>query len=252
MIPQPALHDCEAAPAIAVQAYAQQPAGDNYKRHNLPSGTAAPAAGDQGNVVPTRAKAKRVSRARSVAAPSCAAAPSLEELLVFERLLSALSVRFANVTVDQVVPEIESAQKQLLAFLGFDRSAFWEFIGEDKQNFLCSAALDGVEPPAPGPIPDDLSWFSKELRAGRSIVIRSDQDIPPQAAAAAEYNRRAGIRSVLVIPLPVGGRVVAAIGFGSFRSTRKWPAHFIARITVIGEVMAHALLRKRSEAALRA
>ena len=78
------------------------------------------------------------------------------------------------------------------------------------------------------------------------------QDAPPEAAAAVEYNRRAGIRSVLVIPLIVGGRVVAAIGFGAFRSTREWPAEFVTRVTVIGEVMAQALARARSEAAVRA
>jgi PAS domain S-box-containing protein len=197
-------------------------------------------------------KKKRVSRARSVATPSHAPGPSLEELLAFERLLSDLSARFANVAVDQVVAEIESALKQLLTFLGFDRSAFWEFVDEEMQYFLCSVAVEGVEPPLRGPIPADLSWFAKNLRAGRTVVIRSDEDPPPEAAPAVEYNRRAGIRSVLVIPLPVGGRVVAAIGFGAFHSTRKWPSDLIARVTVIGEVMAQALVRKRSEAALRA
>jgi PAS domain S-box-containing protein len=112
--------------------------------------------------------------------------------------------------------------------------------------------VEGVEPPLRGPIPAELSWFAGELRAGRTVVIRSDKDIPPEATAATEYNHRAGIRSVLVIPLPVGGRVIAAIGFGAFRSTREWPAEFIARVTVIGEVMAQALVRKRTEAALRA
>ena len=202
--------------------------------------------------MPTRAKRKRVSRARSAATPRHASGASLEELLAFERLLSDLSARFANVADDQVIAEIESALKQLLTFLGFDRSAFWEFVDDEKQYFLCSVAVEGVEPPLRGPIPADLSWFARELRAGRTIVIRSDKDIPPDAAAAAEYNRRAGIRSVLVIPLPVGGRVIAAIGFGAFSSTREWPAEFIARITVIGEVMAQALVRTRSEAALRA
>jgi PAS domain S-box-containing protein len=112
--------------------------------------------------------------------------------------------------------------------------------------------VEGVEPPLRGPVPADLSWFARELRAGRTVIIRSDEDIPPEAAAAVEYNRRGGIRSVLVIPLPVGGRVVAAIGFGAFRSTREWPAEFLARVTVIGEVMAQALARTRSGAALRA
>ena len=178
--------------------------------------------------------------------------PSIEEFLEFERLLFELSVRFANIPTDRVVAEIETGLVQLVKFLGFDRSAFWEFIDEKQQHFLCTVAVEGVEPPERGPIPSDLAWFAKELRAGRTVVIRSDKDIPAEAATAAEYNRRAGIRSVLVIPLPVDGRVAAAIGFGAFRSTREWPPEFMARVTVIGEVMAQALVRKRSEAALRA
>ena len=156
--------------------------------------------------------------------------PSIEEHLEFERLLFELSVRFADISADQVVAAIESALLQLVRFLDFDRSAFWEFIDEEQQLFLCSVAVEGVEPPQRGPIPADLAWSAKELRAGRIVVIRSDTDIPAEAAAAAEYNRRAGIRSVLVIPLPVDGRVVAAIGLGASRSTREWPSEFIARL----------------------
>ncbi len=178
--------------------------------------------------------------------------PSINEVLDFERLLFELSVRFANVSADRVVAEIETALMQLVKFLGFDRSAFWEFIDQEQQHFLCSVAVEGVEPPQRGPIPADLAWSVQELRAGRTVVLRSDEDVPAEAAAVAEYNRRAGIRSVLVIPLPVDGRTMAAIGFGASRSTRQWPPAFIARVTVIGEVMAQALLRKRSEAALRA
>ena len=177
---------------------------------------------------------------------------SLEELLAFERLLSDLSARFANVAEEQVIAEIESALKQLLKFLGFDRSVFTEFTDGGKQEFLCSVAGQGVEPLLPGPIPAWGDWFVGELRSGRTIVIRSYEDLPPEAAAAAEYYRRVGLRFQLVIPLPVDGRTVASIGFSSFRPTREWPDDFIARVRVIGEVMVQALLRKRSEAALRA
>jgi PAS domain S-box-containing protein len=212
----------------------------------------ADASSDRESVLPPRAKRKRVSRASSAATRRHATIPSLEELLAFERLLSDLSARFANVTIDQVVAEIEGALKQLLMFLGFDRSAFWEFVDDERQHFLCSAAVEGAEPPLRGPVPADLNWFARELRAGRTVIMRSDEDVSPEAAAAAEYNRRAGIRSVLVIPLPVGSRIVAAISFGAFRATREWPTEFIARVTVIGEVMAQALARMHSEAALRA
>jgi hypothetical protein len=122
---------------------------------------------DQEKVLPTRAKMDRVSRARTVATPSHASGASLEELLAFERLLSDLSARFANVAVDQVIAEIESALKQLLKFLGFDRSAFWEFVDDEKQNFLCSVAVEGVEPPLPGPIPDEPSLFDQTKTSHR-------------------------------------------------------------------------------------
>ena len=122
----------------------------------------------------------------------------------------------------------------------------------ERKNFYARQWLQGVEPLLPGPIPAWGDWFVRELRSGRTIVIRSYEDFPPQAAAAAEYYRRVGLRYQLVIPLPVGDRTVASIGLSSFRPTREWPDDFIARVRVIGEVMAQALVRKRSDAALRA
>jgi PAS domain S-box-containing protein len=178
--------------------------------------------------------------------------PSLEELLAFERLLSNLSARFANVSSRQVVAEVEIALKQLLKFLDFDRGNFMGFTDEGKLEILCSVTLGRVKPLPLGPVPPHLSWFVGELFAGRTVIIRSYEDFPPEAAAAAEYYRGVGIRSQLVIPLSVGSRVVAAIGFGSFRNTQRWPEEFIARVKVISDVMAQALVRKRSEAALRA
>ena len=60
------------------------------------------------------------------------------------------------------------------------------------------------------------------------------------------------MRYVLAIPLSVSGRFVASIGFASFRSTREWPDEFIARVKVIGEAMAQALIRKRVQDAAEA
>ena len=179
-------------------------------------------------------------------------ATSIEEFLRFERLLFDLSARFANVAGEQVVAEIENALKQLLEFLGFDRCNFSEFTADGTAAILCSAAVERTERFLPGPIPAHQSWYTKEARLGHTIVIRSPKDFPSEAAAAAEYFRHSGMRCSLFIPISVGSRIVASIGFGSFRSTREWPDEFIARLKVIGEVMAQALMRKRSDAALRA
>ena len=177
---------------------------------------------------------------------------SLEELVTFERLLADLSARFANASGDQLETEIESALRQLLEFLGFDRSNFGEFTADGQVTILCSVAKDGVERYPPGPAPAYLSWYNGQLRAGKIIHVRSLYDLPPEAIGETECYRRSGIRSSVGIPLRVGGSIVGLINFAAFRSTRKWPDDLIARLKVVGEVMAVGLARKRSEAALQA
>ena len=68
-------------------------------------------------------------------------------------------------------------------------------------------------------IPAHFNWFTGQLLSGRTVVIRSYEDIP-QRAAAAEYYRRIGIRSQLLV-ISVGGRVVATVAFGAFRRIRR-------------------------------
>ncbi len=177
---------------------------------------------------------------------------SLEELLTFERLLVDLSARFANVSGDMIETEIESALTQLLDFLDFDRSNFGEFSAESLAVILCSIAKGGIPQYSLGPAPAFLSWYNGQLHAEKILHVRSIDDLPPEAAGEREYYRRSGIHTSVGIPLRVGGRVVGFINFAAFRPTRKWPEGLIARLKIVGEVMAQALVRRRSETALQA
>lgn len=181
---------------------------------------------------------------------------SLDERLGFERLLGDLSARFANFDggVDAVIDEIEHAQQQLLEQLGFDRCTFGEFTdGDGAFVVLCSASVAGVAPMARGRFPAELEWLIGELRAGRNVVQTPlPECLPPQALAEAAYCRRTGIRTHVSLPLAVGGRVAAALGFGAFRVTRALPPDLIGRIRLVGEIFAQALARARTTARLAA
>jgi GAF domain-containing protein len=167
-------------------------------------------------------------------------------------LLADLSSRFANIPCDQVESEIEIALRQLIAFLGFDRSSFAEFDAEGRLNVLCSVAVKGVEPFPLGPAPSFMNWYVREARTGKIIVLRSVEDLPPGATGAAEYFRQSGLRSHLGIPIRVGGHIIAGIGFASFTKTQAWVDSLITRLKLLGEVFALALARKRAEENLAA
>ncbi len=61
-----------------------------------------------------------------------------------------------------------------------------------------------------------------------------------------------GIKSSVAIPLRVGGSVLGIISFSFLRGHCEWQPEVVSRLQVIGEVFANALVRKRSEEAIRA
>jgi formate hydrogenlyase transcriptional activator len=173
---------------------------------------------------------------------------SVEELLTFERMLADLSARFANVPIEKVEFEIQVAQTILRQFLGFDRATFGEFQEDGSLVVLSSTAVEGFEPTPLGQLPGQLTWFLGQLRAGEIVVTpNAAVDLPPEAAAEAEYCRRTGLVSHLAIPLRIGGRIIGAIAFSAYRENRTWPDDLTTRLKLVGEVFAQAIVRKREQ-----
>jgi len=190
------------------------------------------------DVIPFSRSAKAENASRSDA--------SIEELLAFERMLSDLSARFANIPAELVEVEIRVVQAILLKFLGFDRCTFAEFRDDGSLVVLSSTAVEGVDATPLGPLPAQLDWFVARLRAGELLAVQNPvNDLPPEAVGEAEYFRRTGMHSHLSIPFRVSGRIIGAVAFAAFRDTRPWPDDLIARLTLVGEVFAHAVARKR-------
>jgi formate hydrogenlyase transcriptional activator len=176
---------------------------------------------------------------------------STEDRLAFETLLADLSARFANVPDDIVEMEIANALKQLIAFLGFDRSSFAEFTTDGWASVTSSVAGDGIEPFPCGPVPKIFSWYVDESRSGKLVVFRSLEELPAEACDVEKFFRQSGLLSHIGIPLSIGGRVVALIAFAAFRITRPWPEELIRRLKILGEVFSQALARKRESAKLK-
>jgi formate hydrogenlyase transcriptional activator len=173
---------------------------------------------------------------------------SVEDLLAFERMLADLSARFANISAEQTEFEIQVAQTILRKFLGFDRSTFGEFHEDGSLFVLSSTAVEGFDPTPVGQLPPQLKWFIGKLLEGEIIVTpNAAVDLPPEAAAEAEYCRRTGLVSHLAIPLRIGGKVIGAIAFSAHRETRSWPEDLTIRLRLAGEVFAQALARKREQ-----
>jgi formate hydrogenlyase transcriptional activator len=177
-----------------------------------------------------------------------------EDRMRFERLLADLSARFVNLASGHIDEHIDHSLKQLVEFLGNDRSTLVEF-GDDQAHVHVthSYAVAGCEGfPVGALAAAQLPWFIGQFRSGQTVFLENLPDeLPPEAKEERAYCRAHGIQSNVTVPLTVGGTVLGGLTFAFIRRRCDWPAEIVSRLQVIGEVFANALMRKRNEESLR-
>ncbi len=180
---------------------------------------------------------------------------SLEERLRFEQLLTELSTMFINQAPDQIDAVISQSLKRLVETLGHDRSSLAQISEENGPALVThSYTVPGVEPLPVGISVEDLvPWYAGEIRKGHMLLLRNlPDDFPSEATKERQVCITQGIESSVAIPLQVGSSVVGIISFSFLKQHCDWPPEVVPRLRIIGEIYANALVRKRSDEAIRA
>ncbi len=179
---------------------------------------------------------------------------TLEDRLHFEEILEGLSRRFVNIPPEQVDLGIDEAMRMVCERFDFDIGVLWQWSSAEPR-FLTITHL--YRPLGGAPTPDRIDaedmfpWCLRELRAGRVVVISTDE-APPEAARDQEVWRRYGIKSSTAFPLSLGGGpLIGVLGFNVTREKRFWPEDLVKGLELVAEIFANALTRKLSDQALR-
>jgi GAF domain-containing protein len=177
---------------------------------------------------------------------------ALEERLRFEALLADLSSQFINIAVNEIDAAIDDALGRFGDQFDIDRAALSE-ISEGSATLVVrhSWTRDGVEP-SPSKIDAGSVYpyglgkvLNGEVHAFASI------DELPAGIPDRDYLARVGVKSAVAVPLVATGRVFGAFSFSVTRHLRHWDPGILARVGLIGDLFANAMLRKRADEALR-
>jgi signal transduction histidine kinase len=101
------------------------------------------------------------------------------------------------------------------------------------------------------PLLPGAPWTYAAAPDGR-VVAFARIDEPASDAETGDPSHGAGIRSHITIPLVVAGETVGALNVGTLRAERQWPGELIARLELLGQIYANALVRRRAQADLDA
>jgi two-component system, NarL family, sensor kinase len=182
----------------------------------------------------------------------CPLAPSIQERLRFETLITELSAKFVNVSASQVDSQIESGLQRIVKFLGIDQGGLVEVLADQNQLVNTHSYHTTGAAHVRFVLDEALPWYTRTVYRGEIVRFRAlPDDLPPEAVQEREQCLRAGLKAQVMIPLKVMDTVVGAIAFGTFRGHRDWPDDLIERLRLVGEIFSSALARKRADEALR-
>jgi signal transduction histidine kinase len=163
----------------------------------------------------------------------------------FEALLDDLSRAMAHASVHEIDSVIERWLREIVLVLDIDRSTVWELSGND------FVATHWWGRPGVKKLPRNLTglqvsaWASGKILAGEAVIYSNADDV-----ADTELRRFAKIHgptSNVTLPFEAGGMIVGAASFGRFRGPREWPPELVRRLRVVGQIIAGALDRKRTD-----
>jgi PAS domain S-box-containing protein len=178
---------------------------------------------------------------------------SIRRRLKFEKTVSDISSRFVGIF------DIDNAINASLTDMGrFSRSsrAYVFLICEDgtMMDNAHEWCAEGVSPQIDNlkklPVAE-FPWWMKKLHKGEVIQIEDVSKVPAEAKSEREVLERRQIKSLLVLPLTVGGKPGGFVGFDNVIRTGTWGDDDLALLRVASEIMGNALERKRVEEALR-
>ncbi len=172
----------------------------------------------------------------------------IKERLQFEQLLSDLSAKFIALPSEKVDSAITEGLKRLVEFLDLDRGTLNQF-SEDLSYMSPTHfyVAPGVKPITKNIFVGQLSFLTGKLRGGEIFYFSSVEDLPETAKAEKEFCRQLGTRSLISIPLSVGGTILGTIALSILREERSWSPELVSRLRLVGEIFANALMRARTD-----
>ncbi|MBN1907747.1 MAG: PAS domain S-box protein, partial [Deltaproteobacteria bacterium] len=169
-----------------------------------------------------------------------------KKILEFEELVTEFSATLIDIKPDKINKELNQWLKRLVTLLKLDRGVITEYLPD--QNMIRVLLHYTVEEETISPLEElyeiPETWMEEYVKGE---IIRADRIHDGLPSMILEWAQRDNIKSFLIVPLKIGDQVLGNITLASHTHERFWPDNLIRRIRLIGEIIANAILRMRSQ-----
>jgi formate hydrogenlyase transcriptional activator len=169
----------------------------------------------------------------------------LNEPLRFETLLTRLSALFIGLPSSFAGSRIERGLRLIVEFLGMDRGELALFAeGQGGVADTWGYTVPGAAFPDATEPNDSILRHTKDLIRSEPTLWRGAEDLPEEGFLQWE---RAGIRTVVIVPIRLRDAVLGAGVFLSRQEAEPWPPDIAGKLALLGETLANVFERMRAE-----
>lgn len=178
-------------------------------------------------------------------------AEALRRRYDLQQVLAHISARMLEASHPSIDAAIEDALGELGRFMTVDRA--YVFLHHDDARLMsnthewCAPGITSERERCQDLPRAAFPWWTKEIEAGRNIVVPGLDALPPEASAERATFADQCIRSVIAVPLVSRGCPAGFVGFDAVRHERAWDTDVIALLALAGDIFLGALERSRSE-----
>jgi transcriptional regulator with GAF, ATPase, and Fis domain len=169
----------------------------------------------------------------------------------FAALLADLSTLLAEASAEAMSAPLQDAIGRAAAFFDLDFSWLAQETHDGAVGIFVGWTRPDSRPFSPFDARSRLPWLSARLREGDRVSLPGLEGLPREGALDRRFLEQRGIRSLLSLPLSVGGTAVGSLAFGALRESREWPASVVESLSHVAEIVGSAIARERAEVALQ-
>jgi two-component system cell cycle sensor histidine kinase/response regulator CckA len=181
----------------------------------------------------------------------------LRRQLSFNDLLGGFLSRVASASATEIDDDVASTLRPIADFVGIDSAIILQ-VSDDSSTWgtthsWAAASIQSIAPALVGMPMGSLPWIEHQVLNENTLVLRSWDDIPPQADDMRQLWEQQKLKSALMVPLHGRGTpVMGCLALLSVVNELQWGPQEVRQMEQLGEAIAIALERKRAEENLRA
>ena len=178
---------------------------------------------------------------------------SLRHRLAVENVITEISSRFIGST--DVDSAIEFALERLGRLSEASRSYLFLFRNDgktmDNTHEWCAEDVSSEMERCHGLAINEFSWSVAQLQDGKVLPIHDVSALPERAANEQAILQSQGIKSLILMPVHIAGKVMGFLGFDNIKRPGTWNNENLALLQLLAEIIGGALTTQRGQLALQ-